>query len=124
MATEAIAESTRARVLYDGDCPLCRRSITILRKLDWFHRLEYVSARETSQEVLRHPLVEGAPLLEEMHLLTPDGKRIYHGFGAFRWMAWRLPLLWLVAPLLYLPGVPWLGQRIYLWIARNRFQLV
>ena len=59
-----------------------------------------------------------------MHLLTPDGKRLYHGFGAFRWMAWRLPLCWPIAPLLYVPGVPWLGQRIYLWIARNRFHLV
>jgi predicted DCC family thiol-disulfide oxidoreductase YuxK len=39
-------------------------------------------------------------------------------------MAWRLPLLWAVAPLLYLPGVPWLGQKVYLWVARNRFNLV
>jgi hypothetical protein len=62
--------------------------------------------------------------MEEMHLITPDAGRIYHGFGAFRWMAWRLPLLWALAPFLYLPGIPTLGQRIYLWIARNRFQLV
>ena len=41
-----------------------------------------------------------------------------------RWGGRRLPLLWLSAPLLYLPGVPWLGQCIYLWVARNRFNLV
>jgi hypothetical protein len=59
-----------------------------------------------------------------MHVLTPDGRRVYHGFAALRWLAWRLPLLWPLAPLLYLPGIPSLGQRLYLWIARNRFRLV
>jgi hypothetical protein len=49
---------------------------------------------------------------------------VYVGFEAFRWMAWRLPLLMLIAPWLYLPGVPAMGAKIYRWIARNRFRLV
>jgi hypothetical protein len=32
--------------------------------------------------------------------------------------------LWVLAPLLYVPGVPALGQKLYLWIARHRFRLV
>jgi predicted DCC family thiol-disulfide oxidoreductase YuxK len=59
-----------------------------------------------------------------MHLVTPDRKTVYRGFAAFRWMAWRMPLTWLVAPFLYLPGMNWLGSRAYLWVARNRFKLV
>jgi predicted DCC family thiol-disulfide oxidoreductase YuxK len=70
------------------------------------------------------PPLEPGRLLQEMHLLTPDGSKIYHGFEAFRWMAWRLPLLWPLAPFLYLPGMKPLGQRLYLLIARNRFRLV
>ena len=62
-------------------------------------------------------------LLQQMYLLTPDGGRVYAGFEAFRYIAWRLPLLWPLAPWLYLPGVPTLGQRLYLWVARNRFDL-
>src|SRR5947208_13630713 len=122
--TSAALVSPRGRVIYDGDCPLCRKSVAILRSLDWLRRLEYVNARDSEQPLLLQSPVVGAPLLDEMHLLTPDGKRLFHGFGAFRWMAWRLPLCWLIAPLLYVPGVPWLGQRIYLWIARKRFHLV
>ena len=68
--------------------------------------------------------VEPGRFLEEMHLLSPDGRAVYHGFRAFRWMAWRLPLVWFVLPFLYLPGVESLGQRAYLWVARNRFRLV
>ena len=29
----------KAVVLYDGDCPFCRKSVAILRKLDWLDRL-------------------------------------------------------------------------------------
>lgn len=94
------------------------------RKLDWLGRLAYIDAHDANQALLAHPLIAGAPLLEEMHLLTPDGTRCYHGFAAFRWLAWKLPLLWLLAPLLYLPGIPGLGQRMYLWIARRRYRLV
>jgi predicted DCC family thiol-disulfide oxidoreductase YuxK len=111
----------RARVLYDGDCPLCRKSVAILRRLDWLGRLDYVNAREIKADSDAE-LVD-APLFDEMHVLTPGGA-LHRGFRAFRWLAWRLPLCWPIAPLLYLPGVPGLGQRLYLWVARNRFHLV
>jgi predicted DCC family thiol-disulfide oxidoreductase YuxK len=114
----------KARVLFDGQCALCRKSVQLLRSFDWLKRLDYVDVRDPSQADLQNPLVIGAPLLDQMHVLTPDNSKIYGGFAAFRWMAWRLPLFFLMAPFLYLPGVPWLGDRIYKWIARNRFRLV
>jgi predicted DCC family thiol-disulfide oxidoreductase YuxK len=120
----APAAPGQAQVLYDGECALCRRSIAILQRLDWLHRLTYVNIRERKALPVSEPALDPDRLLQEMHLLTPEGGRVYHGFAAFRWMAWRLPPLWTMAPLLYLPGVPTLGQRAYLWVARNRFQLV
>jgi predicted DCC family thiol-disulfide oxidoreductase YuxK len=114
----------RAVVLYDGRCPLCLKSVAWLKQLDWLGRLSYANVHEPQQVPLRDPPLAPQRLLEEMHLLTPDGRHIYHGFRAFRWMAWRLPALWLLAPLLYLPGVPALGQRLYLAVARNRYRLV
>ena len=119
------SEPTRnAILLYDGDCAFCCKSVGILKRLDWLRRLQYQNCRET--EKLPTSAVPLSPdlLLEQMHLLTPDRKYVYRGFRAFRWMAWRLPLLLAIAPLLYIPGVPKIGQRIYLWIARNRFRLV
>lgn len=118
------AVRTRALVLYDGHCRFCQRSVAILRRLDWLGYLEYQSAREEEGIPPRDPPLDRARLLEEMHLITPDQKHVYHGFDCFRWMAWRLPLLLPIAPLLYIPGVPELGQRIYLWIARNRFKII
>ncbi len=118
------APSGQASVIYDGDCAFCCKSIAILRRLDWFGRLEYINFRDPAQPLLKEPILAGAPLVDEMHLVTPSGSHVYHGFGALRWLAWRVPLLWIVAPFLYIPGVPLLGQKMYLWVARNRFRLI
>lgn len=111
-------------VLYDGSCPLCLKSISILKKLDWLGALRFQNARETDRLPKSFVPLDQKRLIEEMHLLTPDRRRAPAGFKAFRWIAWRLPLLWPVAPLLYIPGVPWLGNKVYLWVAKNRFRLV
>ncbi|MGE0529552.1 MAG: thiol-disulfide oxidoreductase DCC family protein [Bdellovibrionales bacterium] len=118
------ANPKQAHVLYDGHCPLCLKSVGWLRKLDWLKKLHYVNVRDAEQTKDLSLNIPESRLTEEMHLVPPNGKKIYHGFGAFRWMAWRLPLLWPIAPFLYLPGVPYLGQKMYLWIARNRLRLV
>jgi predicted DCC family thiol-disulfide oxidoreductase YuxK len=116
--------SGRAAVLYDGDCAFCCKSVELLKRLDWLQRLEFANFRERDHDLVSAPVLAQAPLADEMHVLTADGGQLYHGFGAFRWLAWRLPALWPIAPLLYIPGIPVLGQRLYLWIARNRFRLV
>jgi predicted DCC family thiol-disulfide oxidoreductase YuxK len=124
MSNESPPAPGKAQVLYDGQCPFCRKSVEMLRRLDWLHRLSYVDARDPARlPATREPL-DPQRLLQEMHVVPPGGGRAYHGFGALRWLAWRLPLLWPLAPLLYIPGVPALGQRLYLWVARHRFRLV
>jgi predicted DCC family thiol-disulfide oxidoreductase YuxK len=117
-------EHRRAVVLYDGLCPLCLKSVVILRRLDWLKRLSYRDARDVDNLPKTSASLEPERLLQEMHVVTPDRKRTYAGFRAFRWMAGRLPLLWLLWPILFVPGVPWLGQRLYRWIARHRYHLV
>jgi predicted DCC family thiol-disulfide oxidoreductase YuxK len=107
-------------VLYDGRCELCRRSVRLLTRLDWRHRLTFADARDPANVP---PGLVPNRLMAEMHVVAPDG-HVTHGFRAFRRLAWDLPPLWPLIPLLYLPGVPTIGQRLYLWVARNRFHLV
>jgi predicted DCC family thiol-disulfide oxidoreductase YuxK len=122
--TITVSERPKAIVLYDGECPLCQRSVAILKRLDWLGRLRFQDARDREHLPASEVPLDPERLLVEMHLLTPDRKRVYAGFAAFRWIAGRLPLLSAIVPLLYLPGVPWLGQKVYRWVARNRFDLV
>ena len=126
-APAATASSTAdglAVVLYDGACPFCRAGVDILKKLDWRKKLHYQDARRPAEYPKADVPLEPKRLLEEMHVVTPDRKAAHAGFAAFRWLAWRLPATVLIAPLLYIPGVPWMGNKAYLWVARNRFKLI
>jgi predicted DCC family thiol-disulfide oxidoreductase YuxK len=124
MATAEAATKRKAVVLYDGLCPLCRKSAGWLRRLDWFGKLECRDARDAAHLPDSAVPLDPKRLLEEMHLVTPDRRRAYHGFRAFRWMAWYLPAVWPILPLLYVPGVPRVGQWLYLQVAKRRFDLV
>lgn len=121
---ESDSAKGKAIVLYDGTCLLCQRSVRLLKRLDWLKRFHYQDCRDTANlPQCAEPLVL-EKLIDQMHLVTPDRKHIHVGFYAFRWMSWRLPLTLGIAPLLYIPGVPWLGRKVYLWVAKNRFDLV
>jgi predicted DCC family thiol-disulfide oxidoreductase YuxK len=119
-----MSNDNKATVIFDGQCPLCRRSVRILGKLDWLGRLRYHDAHDVAHLPQCAAPLDPQRLLEEMHVVPADGRTAYAGFRAFRFMAWRLPATMLFAPLLYLPGVPWLGHRVYLWVAKNRLNLV
>jgi predicted DCC family thiol-disulfide oxidoreductase YuxK len=120
----AIEQAGKAVVLFDGECPLCLKSVDILKRLDWLHTLHFQNAREADRLPASPIPLEQNRMLEEMHLVTPDRRSVHHGFGAFRWMARHIPLLAAFTPILYLPGVPAIGQWAYLWVARHRYQLV
>ena len=104
-------------VLYDGHCGLCLRSIFGLQILDAFKRLQYVNFRDTKEKNAVAPDLSEKELDKAMHILTPEP---YRGFDGFRLLAWYLPALWPVAPFLYIPGIPWIGRKVYAHIAQSR----
>ena len=114
----------QAIVLYDGDCPLCRKTTAILKRLDWFGRLHFQNCRDTAAIPPNTAHIDPERMIQEMHVLAADRETAYSGFRAVRWIAGRVPALWPLYPLLFIPGMAKLGQRLYLWIARNRFHLL
>jgi len=61
-------------------------------------------------------------LQEALQLIT-NTNNVYSGFFAVRKLMWSLPALWIIAPLLYIPGVPYIGNIIYKKIAEKRYCL-
>lgn len=107
-------------VLYDGGCGLCRTVADWLRAIDSGTRLRLVDiVADWDRIETLYPGVHRDACLDEMHVVEPDG-RITTGFDGFRTIAWRVPLLRLVAPLLSVPGVPWAGRRVYRYVATHR----
>ena len=82
-----------------------------------FRRAHVTPARKT--RLLNRPSGWGVARLSVLLALV-----MYGGYRAIRWLAWRLPATWLIAPLLYLPGMTWLGQKLYMAVARNRFKII
>ena len=107
-------------VLYDGSCGLCRRTMGVVRALDPLRRVAIHDVHGDWPEVARrYPHLSQETCMAEMHVVAPSG-RITLGFDGYRALAWTLPAAWLVLPLLYLPGVRWVGRRVYARVAARR----
>lgn len=92
---------TKLTIWFDGDCPLCRREIALMRRLDRRGTIEFVDLGTGSDAAC--PL-DRAEMLSRFH--AREGGRIVSGAEAFAAM-------WRAVPLLRPVGV----------VARNRFVL-
>jgi predicted DCC family thiol-disulfide oxidoreductase YuxK len=109
----------KALVFYDGDCSFCTASVRKLEALDAFGRLDYRNIRDP-KVFEEHPEIDRRRALARMQLLAPGMSTPLEGFHAFRWIAARLPALWITVPFLWIPGASWIGTRIYDRIAGSR----
>jgi len=106
-------------VLFDGACPLCRRTVRVLRAFDWFDRLTFADATDNA---LRHryaPGLDRAAALSEMHVVDAAGHRAA-GFDGFLQLSEGVPVLWIPRWLGLMPPVTWLGRRLYGAVAARR----
>jgi predicted DCC family thiol-disulfide oxidoreductase YuxK len=114
----------RIDLLYDGRCPLCRRTARLVAALDLFHRLEVVDFRQLNLADYNrgHGLtLTREDLDREMYVILRGGA--HAGFYAYRHLSLAVPALWLTAPWLFLPGAHVPGEFVYRHIARNRLKL-
>ena len=78
----------RVTVWYDGACPLCRREIALMRRLDRARAIAFVNVAEGAPDSCP---VDRATLLARFHA-AEDG-RILSGAAAFAAMWRAIPLL-------------------------------
>ncbi len=107
-------------VLYDGDCPLCHREVTWLRKLDRRQRLRWtnIASNDFRCEDYGRSMEQ---LMGALHMRLPDASLVT-GVEAFRQMYSAVGFGWLIA-LTRLPGVSHLMEWSYRLFARNRLRL-
>jgi predicted DCC family thiol-disulfide oxidoreductase YuxK len=101
---------------YDGQCGMCRRSVRVLKRLDWFGRLAYQDSTVLSDEELP---VSRESSLTGMPMRTKDGETLL-GFPAVRRAMRRTPIGFLPALILHIPGVSHVGRRVYDAFAAGR----
>jgi predicted DCC family thiol-disulfide oxidoreductase YuxK len=110
-------DADKIHVLFDGDCPICRRKVLFLQRRDRTGRLAYTDIRAAD---FKSPIPGiGFETLEmKIHALPPDGQAV-SGMAAIRTVYRAIGLGWLAAP----TGWPLLRpffDALYRCVAKNR----
>ena len=108
--------------LYDGQCVICRCTRRVIVRLDWCQRVEFLDIHDWDTVHRRYPDLDVAAAWGQIHVVTADG-RLSGGFLALRSLLRELPLGFPVWLLLHGPGMPWLGARVYRFVARHRYRI-
>jgi predicted DCC family thiol-disulfide oxidoreductase YuxK len=107
---------------YDGNCVLCQQTRRIIQALDWLNRVEFLNIHDWETVQARFPDEDFDTAMGAIFVFTADGRRL-SGFPAMRQLLRELPLgfpFWL---LLHLPGMNWMGAKVYRFIAHHRYQI-
>lgn len=107
-------------VLYDGACNLCLASVARVRRMDPRNRIELLDLHDAGVSA-RFPQVNIDDAMRLMQAVDPAG-RVYSAADAWARIGMALPGWKLVAWLLLVPGIHFLAQHFYAWIARNRYR--
>ncbi len=95
-------------VWFDGACPLCRREISGLRRLDRRSAIDFV---DISGDEPQGCPVSRADLLARFH--ARENGKLLNGAAAFAAMWRAIPLLRPLGELARIPPVLWLLERLY-----------
>ncbi len=112
--------SYEIEVFFDGECPLCRREIAFIEKLDRRQRVKLTDIAAPGFE----PASIGrdmASLMARIHGRLPDGTLI-EGVEVFR-RVYSAIGLGALSSVSRWPGISWFADRAYAAFARNRLQL-
>jgi len=109
----------QVEVFFDGECPLCRNEIALLRRWDRHSQIHFIDIA-ASDFLPADYGIELDQLMAEMHGRLPDGTWI-RGVEVFRRLYSAVGLSWLVAVTRW-PGIAQLLDWGYRVFARNRLR--
>lgn len=119
--TRADPEEKRSLVvLYDGFCPVCRRSARIIRRLDYLHAIRLMRYQDFSLDNLPVPLEK---LSKRIQACDTNLSNCREGIFAFTSILVRIPPLFPVSFFSFILSRTGLGQKIYDFISENRYNL-
>ena len=113
--------SPRGKLIFDDRCGFCRKSVLLLRRLDWFGAVEFVPLGQAAGLLDRHSISPKA-MEAAVHYISPLGQ-VTNGAEAFRVFGKKVPLLFPCALFLHLPFALRLAKVVYGKVAARRHAL-
>ncbi len=108
------------KVLYDGLCPLCRREVAMLKRLDRRGRIAAEDIAAPAFDPGRYGLTQ-EQVMGHIHGVLPDGS-VIRGVEVFRRLYRAVGLGWLLGWTAWPIGRP-IAEAGYRWFARHRLTL-
>mgnify|MGYP001212313483 CR=1 FL=1 len=110
-SASSFVEACEPTVLYDGDCPLCRREIAWYRGLKGAEGMRWVDVRAVAGETIA-PGVSLDAAVRRFHVISADGNVRTGGYAFVE--IWRnIPCLRPLAFLFRPRACAWLLNRVY-----------
>ena len=110
----------KVKLLYDGECPICRREIDWLKRRNRRMLLTFEDIADPQFDPGRYGLTR-QQVNRSLHGILANGT-VVRGMAAVRRAYCAVGLGWLTAPTA-IPGIRWAADRLYAALARHRFAL-
>lgn len=108
-------------LVYDGMCRICNPLADVVRRWDSKQRVEVVPSQAPGL-MARFPWIPREAYGKAIQLVGPGGAT-YQGAAAIEHLLGILPRGKLIAWIFLIPGIRVLADRIYRWVARNRYRM-
>lgn len=118
--TSALSASWKIKLLYDGECPFCKREITWMQRHNSAGKLAFEDIAAPGFDAARYGLTQ-SEVMRIIHGVLPDG-RIIKKVEVFQEAYTLLGFGWLVAPTRW-PVFKQLCSLVYTLFARYRVPL-
>lgn len=112
---------TNIELLYDGECPICKREICILQKKDSQTKINFVDISSKEFLPLKHNNIDYNTAMSQIHAFDGKGNLLV-GIPAFATVYARCQLL-ITSTLLRLPFIKNVLKPFYTLFAKNRLRI-
>jgi predicted DCC family thiol-disulfide oxidoreductase YuxK len=103
-------------LFYDNWCPKCTRFSQIIKQLDWLELLEIEPLRN-DLTMSNYKDIDLALAKQQMASYT---NKWHYGYVSLYLIFIRLPIFWIIIPLLFILKISGLGQYLYVQLALKR----
>jgi len=114
-------KSGHAVLIYDGECPVCRKTAAWIRENMRKDAFEMIPC-QSGEARKRFPFIEQAVCMQAMQLILPDGE-VLSAEKALPEIVKRLKRYSPAAALFEFPGAGLLARSFYRWLADNRYHI-
>ena len=114
-------------ILYDGDCGFCQAARRLLESIDHTQVCAFLPLQDPDVPT-RYPALTSDAIRTTMHMVN-DAGQVFTGAAGYREIGWRISKrsvlglsLGVFSVVSFVPGVLWLAEQVYAWIAKRRYQ--